>query len=64
VFAGAFVASGQTSTFSHCSSAETQLRLTRVTDETATLAPAFRVDNPARYYDNGLARSINSATTV
>jgi len=61
VFAGAFVLSGQTSTFDPLLERwETQLRLTRANGtELATLAPAFRVDNPARYYDNGLARSIN-----
>src|SRR5262249_45473563 len=61
VFAGVFVASGQTSDFSALSERwETKLRLRRNDgSELATLAPAFRVDDPARYFDNGsLARSI------
>jgi hypothetical protein len=61
VFAGVFVASGQTSDFDALAERwETRLRLRRANGtEVATLAPAFRVKDPARYYDNGLARSVN-----
>ena len=61
VFAGVFVASGQTSNFAVLSERwETQLRLRRSDgSELATLAPAYRVDDTARYFDNGsLAHSI------
>jgi hypothetical protein len=61
VFAGAFVTAGQTSSFNALFERwESLLRVRRANGaEVATLAPAFRVRNPARYYDNGLARSIN-----
>jgi hypothetical protein len=61
VFPGAFVTAGQTSNFNALFERwETQLRLRRADGtEVATLGPAFRVQNPARYYDGGLAFSVN-----
>ncbi|HUL67123.1 MAG TPA: hypothetical protein VLW55_21185 [Burkholderiaceae bacterium] len=64
VFAGAFVPSGQTSTFTPLSERwETQLRLRRSDNsEVATLNPAFVVTDTARYFDQGssqLAHSID-----
>jgi hypothetical protein len=62
VFAGVFVPNTQMSDFGTLVERwETQLHLRRPNgDELATLAPAFRVDDPARYFDNGaLARSID-----
>src|SRR5262249_4787539 len=61
VFASVFVASGQASSFDALFERwETKLRLRRADgSELATLAPAFRVDDTARYFDNGsLAHSI------
>jgi len=61
VFAGAFVAANQTSSFDALMERwDTQLRLRRVDgSEIATLIPAYRVDDTARYFANGLANSID-----
>ena len=62
VFAGAFVASGQNSTFAPLSERwETQLRLRRSDDsELATLNPAFVVKDTARYFDLATSQAANS----
>jgi hypothetical protein len=61
VFADVFVTATQTSDFSVLFDQwETQLRLVRSDNtELATLNPKFRVDDPARYFNNGLARSVD-----
>lgn len=61
VFDGVFVAANQTSNFDVLFERwDTKLRVRRANnDEVATLVPAFRVRNPARYFDNGIARSID-----
>jgi hypothetical protein len=60
VFTSVFVAANQTSNFSVLSDRwETQLRLKRANgNELATLKPRFTVTDPARYFNNGLARSV------
>jgi len=61
VFAGAFVAANQTSSFDALLERwDTQLRLRRADgSEIATLVPAYRVDDTARYFANGVANSID-----
>lgn len=62
VFANVFVASGQLSDYGAGLTErwETFIRLRRADGtELATLAPAFAVYNPARYFDGGLARTID-----
>jgi hypothetical protein len=61
VFAGAFVAANQTSSFDALMERwDTQLRLRRSDgSELATLVPAFRVDDTARYFFSGLANSVD-----
>jgi hypothetical protein len=61
VYQDAFVAIGQTSSFTGLAERwDTKLRLRRAdTTELATLSPAFRVDNPARYFNQGLLHSVD-----